>query len=128
VKTTQASLTGYIIIISYNKFEMHIKEVLKMDRLEKLVSDLEDLRSKDERLQEIIDNLKNLNSEIDLNTISKKKVKRWISIISKNIKLLHKIFRGIEGYTVIYPVVKEANNIINKLTEQIETKNDNPKS
>ena len=107
---------------------MHIKEVLKMDRLEKLVSDLEDLRTKDERLQEIIDNLKNLNSEIDLNTISKKKVKRWISIISKNIKLLHKVFCGVEGYTVIYPVVKEANNIINKLTEQIETKNDNPKS
>jgi len=99
-----------------------------MDRLEKLVSDLEDLRSKDERLQEIIDNLKELNKEIDLNSNSKRKVKRWISIISKNIKLLHKIFRGIEGYTVIYPVVKEANNIINKLTEQIETKNDNPKS
>jgi uncharacterized protein YaaR (DUF327 family) len=99
-----------------------------MDKLEKLVSDLEDLRTKDERLQEVIDNLKDLHSEIDLNTISKKKVKRWISIISKNIKLLHKIFRGIEGYTVIYPVVKEANNIINKLTEQIETKNDNPKS
>ena len=46
-----------------------------MDKLEKLVSDLEDLRTKDERLQEVIDNLKDLNSEIDLNSISKKKVK-----------------------------------------------------
>jgi len=99
-----------------------------MDKLEKLVSDLEDLRTKDERLQEVIDNLKDLNSEIDLNSISKKKVKRWISIISKNIKLLHKVFREVEGYTVIYPIVKEANNIVNELTEQIETKNDNPKS
>jgi len=99
-----------------------------MDKLEKLVSDLEDLRTKDERLQEVIDNLKDLNSEIDLNSISKKKVKRWISIISKNIKLLHKVFREVEGYTVIYPIVKEANNIVNELTEQIETKNDNPVS
>ncbi len=99
-----------------------------MDKLEKLVSDLEDLRTKDERFTLVVDNLKELNKEIDLNSNSKRKVKRWISIISKNIKLLHKIFRGIEGYTVIYPVVKEANNIINKLTEQIETKNDNPKS
>jgi len=96
-----------------------------MDKLEKLVSDLEDLRTKDERLQEVIDNLKDLNSEIDLNSISKKKVKRWISIISKNIKLLHKVFRGVEGYTVIYTIVKEANNIVNELAEQIEIKNNN---